>query len=463
MVETVPKDVLEWANQELAVERANGGHNRISGVTGSGKSHLVKLQLLDASQEVERNPDAKLICYEPKREFYAWLSSLGLRSPIHYFMPSDTASVAPDFTKDYPDDIDAYTLAYAFYPETNERDRFWSDSLRTIYAGVYLAIKSILGYADLRLMCLVLEDDELTSRVLGFDPYLVQAQKLAPITGKSVGQTTHSIQLTIHSRIAQMKVLAAHLDAAKRQNGLFSLNRFVNKPGQGTLVVSKDTSYGLVQDPMNGVLFWRLMQLIDKLQADKARKIFLCIDEFPTLAGDNRCPGVKDMFLRFRSRGVIILITDQGKTTLDSIYEKDATGITGQVSNTIYLRQPDPDSARYAADDLGHERGYEMKSSFSYGGEYVSVSRSPHWYDRPIYSPTDLLNLKPASHLTGIEGIAKSAHAPGKRPWSFVVPPEVVDRIPKTDPRIVEYDEWGPGAQRLRPLTDAERHVLMNP
>ena len=48
-------------------------------------------------KEVLDNPYAKLIVYDPKRDFFAWLSSLGLGVPIDYFLPSDKRSVTLDF------------------------------------------------------------------------------------------------------------------------------------------------------------------------------------------------------------------------------------------------------------------------------------------------------------------------------------------------------------------------------
>ncbi|MEJ7637300.1 MAG: hypothetical protein WKF75_04735 [Singulisphaera sp.] len=54
---------------------------------------------------------------------------------------------------------------------------------RAIYAGVYIAIKQRLGWADLRLMCLVLENEEYTRTLLGHDPYLINARKLVEREG----------------------------------------------------------------------------------------------------------------------------------------------------------------------------------------------------------------------------------------------------------------------------------------
>jgi len=464
-----PRKEMQWATKWLPAARADEGFYRIVGVKGSGKSHLTKLFILDALREVERNPHAKLIAYDPKREFYAWLCSLGLKSPINYFCPSDTRSVALDFAKDYPHTQDSFTLAHAFYPfDPEEKQRFWGDALRTIYAGVFEAIKRQLGYADVRLVCLVLEDEDLARTVLQNEPYLVQAQKLFKDHGNSVAETKQNIQLTIHSRIAEMKVMAAHLEHARQDVGLFSLREFVSEPGSGVLVVSKDSTFKFVQDPMNGVLFMRLTELLDAEQQDPRRKVFVVIDEFPTLAGDKPCPGITDMFLRLRSRGVTVLITYQAHTTLRRVYGETATENIGQCTNVMYLKQADVESAEYAAKDLGHERGYERVTSTGFNGSVSggqrgsgwNINQNRQWYDRPIHSPTELLNhLRKASKEHGVEGRAKSGEA-GDLPWPFSYPPDLIDAIPERHGDIPEYIKRSGETQRVRRLSDEEREAL---
>jgi type IV secretory pathway TraG/TraD family ATPase VirD4 len=458
------RDRFWWANRTFSLQSQDEGFSRISGTTGTGKSHLTKLFLIQALEEVESNPHAKLLLYDPKREFFAWLESLGLKSPVNYFFPSDRRSVALDFAKDYSDDKDAETLAYAFYPDRprGSESPFWGESLRTIFASVYTALRRQFNErADLRLVCLVLEKEELTQQVLNCDPYQVQATELVSKNGGgSVSETADNIRKTIQSRIGKMKVLAAHLDQAGLTNGLFSLREFIQRPGEGVLVLSKDEDYGSWQEMMNGVLLLRFSQLLDKEQQDPRRKIFVVIDEFPSLCGNERCPGIKDMFLRLRSRGAVPLITDQGLTTLKPIYGEDTTAIVGQCTNVVYLRQGDSDSAEYAASDLGHERGYETKRNYNFGGEYGSISKNQVWFDRPIFSPTDIRELSLASPARGIEGYAKSALGEDKRPWQFTVSPDIVDRIPSQHKDIAEYLERDAESQRLRQLTAREKQAL---
>ena len=458
-----PRTAIEWGARRLSVGLGHEGFYRISGATNSGKTHLIKLFTMDVLREVQNNPNVKLIVYEPKREFYPWILTLkerfGFTFPVHYFMPSDRRGVALDFATDYEDDIDADTLAYAFYPDRSNHGEspFWGDSLRTIFASLFTAIKAKLGRADLRLVCLVLEDEELTRKLLSYDPYLVQAQFLA---SKGVGETPHNIRSTIQSRTRLLKYLAAHLDRAAQERPPFSLRRFIQDPGSGVLIISKSKRYALAQEPMNGVLFLRFAQLLDDEQGDPNRKIYVVIDEFPTLCGKDRCPGIGDMFYTLRSRGAVPLVADQGLTMVKPIYGEETTAILGQCSNIIYLRQPDLDSAEYAAKNLGVERGYEKKAQVSYGGDVATTTIVNHPIDRPIVPPSDLENLSEAKPEIGIQGYAKSGLNAEKRPWPFAIPPEDVERIPKTDGRFTEYERRSPKEGRLRGFDEEESTAL---
>ena len=219
--------------------------------------------------------------------------------------------------------------------------------------------------------------------------------------------------MTIHSRIAEMKVLAAHLAAGHGARIVGHSSRFVTSSSSRAWESWPSPAMpptGSCKIPMNGVLFWRLIQLLDAEQYDSRRKVFIVLDEFPILAGDQPCPGIHDLFTRLRSRGVTVLITYQAHATLKRVYGDATANIVGLCANVIYLRQADVESAKYAADDLGWERGWETRPSWQHGGPHGSiVTMHEHWYDRPIFSQTELRQLLPARRDHGVSGKALSA------------------------------------------------------
>lgn len=157
---------------------------------------------------------------------------------------------------------------------------------------------------------------------------------------------------------------------------------------------------------MNGMLFSRLVQILDKEQYDARRKIFVVIDELPTLAGDSPCPGLTDMFLRLRSRGVVVLVTYQVAESVVRLYgQLGASEIFQQCQNVLFGLQP-----ATARDGI---RGWSQ----------VAVPRP-------------------------LQAVQKEFH----------FGPKLVNReIPKTSRSIPEYIERDSSEQRMKALTREER------
>lgn len=241
---------VNWGDRWVLAKENDERFYRIEGLTGTGKSHLTRLFILEALKELERNPYAKMIIYEPKREFYAWLKSMGLPHPVHYFMPSDQRGEPLHYGMDFATEQDAKTLAHAFWPhDPGEKARFWGDCMRAIFAAVYLVILEALGHCDLRLVLAVMEDFEDTRTLLSCDPYQASAQILVAANGGSVNEAIQNIQLSIHSRVAEMKTMASHLHHAAQDKDAFSLREFIHRKKSSILVVSKDSDYKLNPGP----------------------------------------------------------------------------------------------------------------------------------------------------------------------------------------------------------------------
>lgn len=455
-----PRKTTVWARQELPAHEADASFYRICGKTGAGKTHLVKLFIQDVLREVEANPYAKLVIFEPKREFYAWLKTLNLTSKITYFFPSDTRSVSIDWTADYRSFQDSETLAYAFHPERPHEAPFWGETLRAIYAGVYWSIREKLGRVDLRLVCGVLDNEQDVFTLLGNNPYLINAQRLARSHGKGLDETAEDIQKTIHARMAKMKILAAHLERCSIENGVFSLRRFVEEEQGGIFVISRDDTYATSQDGMNSVVFGRLMELLDSQQPHPYRKVFIVIDEFHQLAGELPCQKIARLFLLLRSRGATGLLTYQALTTLKKIYGDSISDVLGQCGNVIHLKQSDNPSAEYAANELGKAWMTRNKTTPSISSGRMNITRHIEDYYDFYFDPTQLLYLPEATPAGGVSGVAKSTHHDSK-PWAFNYPGPVIDKIPKTDKdRFPEYLERPEEDQMPEPLTKEERLQL---
>lgn len=197
------------------------------------------------------------------------------------------------------------------------------------------------------------------------------------------------------------------------------------------------------------------------------------------LAGNKPCPGMDTLFLLLRSRGVTVLITYQVYMTIKRVYgEEKAAEILGECHSIIYLSQGDFQSATYAADDLGIERGERPKESWQFGGEMSTWNRHDEWVERHYYSATELKNLPTATEKQGITGRAliKIPDLDEIR-WPFTIDPAKVGGIPKAAKHIEPYERRDPDlggdfkkyvelmkkTQRLQPLTPEEKSLLTQP
>lgn len=406
---------VRWGDRWVLAKDADERCYRIDGLPGTGKTWLTLLFILEALQELKKNPYAKLICFEPKREMYAWLKSMKIPFPVHYWMPSDERGVAQDLGRDYPTPQDKKTYAYAFFPhEANEHQRFWGDAVRAIFHAVHSIIHEKLGYVTLRLILAVLESEEDTMNLIGGDFEHDVVKVLVGANVGDIGDVQANIRATIATRVGEMKTIASHLDQAAKERDPFSLNDFLTTKNSGILVVSKDETHNLTHDPMNSMLFKRLVQLMDSMEPDPQRKVFLVIDEFPTLAGQKPCENIVNAFERLRSRGAVILITYQLYESLVRVYgATDAAAIVKMCQSSVY-------------------------------------------------------DLQPATPKTGIRGRAKTSVPRSwwkfvgmKSPWDFRLPPRFANKdIPKWNEDIERYSKRDSSSQKMQALTKSERANL---
>ena len=259
-------------------------------------------------------------------------------------MPSDDRGEAQDLAKDFAGEEGAKTYANAFWPlDPREPQRFWGDCMRSIFAAVFMTIAEQLGTVGLRQVLAVLQSPEDTLRLLRRDIYHEMALRLVENGDEDaeVTEVADNIRKSIDARVAEMRTVASHLDHAARERPPFSLDEFLESRGPGILVISKHSTYESVQDPMNSMLFMRIQQLLDAKQKHPRRKIFIIIDEFPTLAGDRPCEKIVNAFLRLRNRGAVILIAYQLKESIERVYgDKTARELLEVCQNRIENLEP---------------------------------------------------------------------------------------------------------------------------
>ena len=81
------------------------------------------------------------------------------------------------------------------------------------------------------------------------------------------------------------------------------------------------------------------------------------------------------------------------------------------------------------------------------------------WYDREIYSPTELMRFPLATPETGVRGVAYMAGEPS--PYCFTLDGSYIAKnLMEKDPAISDYEERDEAEEELTPLTWEERDLL---
>lgn len=361
-----PRQTVLLGHRQFPAEETDQRNYCFIGPPGCGKSTLLQLFCLPVIEEIlQPGSDSRLILFDPKREFWAWIASKWpekTHAVLRYFCFNDQRTNIPDLNFDYRTQNDALTLSHAFFPENpNEHQPFFPESLRTLVAAAIFAIKKKLGYWNLRILMLVLSNPGYLRHLVGSEPCTKFAKELLSTRSE---ETAQNVQMTITSKLLRFRILAAHF-ARVHKSDVLSLDRLLEK--SGVLVISRDRKYHVAQDGMNAVIMERLGQILEQKHADplNTSKTYIFIDEFPTLAGDKPCPGLIDMFLRLRSLGVVFLITFQTYASVKRVYGERADEFMNTCRNFIIVGSGDPTDAKHSVELIGKMRGYEPQRSNS--------------------------------------------------------------------------------------------------
>ncbi|MCY4440481.1 MAG: type IV secretion system DNA-binding domain-containing protein, partial [Deltaproteobacteria bacterium] len=130
------------------------------------------------------------------------------------------------------------------------------------------------------------------------------------------------------------------------------------------------------------------------LQQDGARRIWIVLDELPTL---HQVPSLQPGLAESRQFGGCFVLGIQVFSALRDIYGRNgAETISGLCGTRVVLSAPDQETAQWSAESLGRGEVEEYTQGMSYGASTMrdGVSLTQHRQMRPLALPSEIMRLE---------------------------------------------------------------------
>ena len=292
--------------------------------------------------------------------------------------------------------------------------------------------------------------------VLGRSPHT--KSKLRLMVSSEVWQ---NLQATMEEKFGELRIVAAYWSKAYDE---LSLDEFLRT--EQIVVLGKDPGIELALAAAYQIFFKRLSELILALPKSKRRRIYMCLDEFPRVCGDDQIPNLENLLAEGRDRGLSTLIVFQHIDQIRERYKDKTNPLISHFRNQAYFGTADHFQAEWCDKQAGEERKREWNHTETIGtnasgtsgpgggsgtvGSSWSYGISTQIVDRSVVLPSTFLDMPLPSKETGLVGYYRSA-AIGL--WTAVIPGDWIARnVPTPSPQIPGYIRRPNSHQLLDPF-----------
>ena len=338
----------------LAEETANT-HISITGVSGSGKTILIRLLMQSVLPEIVPGSDKRAIVYDAKQDIVSHLYGMGVSCPIKILNPFDTRSVAWDMAKDITAPATAHQIASILIPEVKgETQPFFNDTARDLLTGIFISLINTSTDWTFKDVLLATRSEGALRAVLSRCSHT----RSLPDQYLTEERTAQNIFSTLSSKLKRYEFIAAAWEKATEK---LSLLEFLSS--EMILVLGNDESTRSALDAINQLIFKRLTELILSQSESRTRRTWLFLDE---IREAGKLEGLPRLLTKGRSKGASVILGFQDIEGLRDVYGHDiADELVGQCANKALLRVGSPETARWASALLGDREVLEIRSSTS--------------------------------------------------------------------------------------------------
>ncbi|MHB1948311.1 MAG: type IV conjugative transfer system coupling protein TraD [Gammaproteobacteria bacterium] len=333
-------------------------HIFFHGTTGSGKSNAIK-ELLD---QIKKRGDRAII-YDKScnylEEFF---------DPRYDYLlnPLDDRGLPWDLWKECRDAADFDSLAAAQIPmPLSTQDPFWVNAARTIFSSAAHEMRNDEDRSITKLLKYLLSAD------LNVLQKYLKGTPAETLVSSKIEKTAISITSVLATYLKSLKFV-------KDGDNPFSIRQWIKdeKEKHWLFITSLGDRHETLKPLISSWIDVAVNALLS-LAPDPKRRIWLILDELTSL---QPLPYLTQTLSESRKFGGCIVIGVQNYAQLAKLYGQDGAREISSLLNTRFMfRQPDPEMAKWSANNFGESILDEVREGISYGAntlrDGISINR----------------------------------------------------------------------------------------
>jgi len=447
-----PENSIYFCGVKLPEESANN-HFMIVGITGSGKTLIIKMMMKSVLPKIKKVRNQRAIIFDVKQDIVSVLGSIGIpEQGIIILNPFDKRCWEWDIAKDITGPDTSLQVASIIIPEDNGQNRFFTDAARDLLSGV-MNVFIEKGNERFKKKNLkpewTLADVVLTCK----NPKRIESVLSCTSEGRDLIETylktereSLSILSTLRSRLAPFEVISALWKRARHANGTarrIGLKDFLNT--NAVLVLGNNQSAKAPIEAINRILFQRITELMLDKEEDRESRTWFFLDEVRKLG---RLPGLDDLMTNGRSKGACVVLGFQDIDGMRSVYGNEiANEITSMPATVGILRVSGVSTPKWASDFFGEYEAKEITYGYSEarGKEFTRTeNENESIREKKVFLSSEFRLVKKVDKENGLNGYFASAFE-SNIPHSFHIDWNIVREraaLDSEDSNIENFIRW---------------------
>ncbi len=314
--------------------------------------------------------------------------------------PFDTRTEVWNIFKDF--DRFTYDQLATLIPSSSSEQQFWTDSAR-------------------KLLRTIIEESNSTDEILYYLdgaplPALMKMMMMAGQAGMVSNETTFGSIRSTAGGVGCSDFFLMQPNIRKGDKDGFSINEYLAEKDDRWIFLSVNSSHMLKQVNYISLFYNTLVERVLSLTPDKERKLWLVLDELPSLPPMD---SIVTALAEGRKYGLVVLAGVQQMSQLKAKYKDErATTLWGLFATRLYLGTKEAESAEAMSKDIGEVklmRKNVSKSESASGSTFFpdknatqpTSSTSYEYKSQPAVMPSQIIGLTP---LNGYLLLSESEH-----------------------------------------------------